>query len=419
MQIKEGGAVDVEEIVAVTMGPESAFRALHKAVSLGADRSVHLTDDVARRLGRLPPPATRWRRCSRRESPDLVLLGQQSDDGECYTIGAIVADHLQMPSLTQVIKIDVEDGKRSLRAPGRVRLRHRRGRAARPSSRSVTRSTSRATRRSRRSWARRRSSSTRSRGRRRHRRRQGRRGRLRTEVLGDQPAAGEAVGRDHRGRGHRRDGPEDRRLARGKEAVSDERDPHLRHSITRASSTRTRSAPSPRPPSSAGEIGAEAHAVVVGGGDLTDDLASRSASTARRRSGARRRPRASRAGGRRHGQAHRGQRLRLRAVRRRPARLRDRRRPRRPTGRRRDHGGHGREGRRTASCRRAADPPGLGDRRRRLRGRHGRDHRPPQRVRDRGVGHGRAEVAEVDVELSPWSTKATMRHSAASSAAPT
>jgi electron transfer flavoprotein beta subunit len=38
-----------------------------------------------------------------------VLLGQQSDDGECYTIGAVVADHLQMPSLTQVIKMDVED----------------------------------------------------------------------------------------------------------------------------------------------------------------------------------------------------------------------------------------------------------------------------------------------------------------------
>jgi electron transfer flavoprotein beta subunit len=44
-----------------------------------------------------------------KESPDLVLLGQQSDDGECYTIGAVVADHLQMPSLTQVIKIDVND----------------------------------------------------------------------------------------------------------------------------------------------------------------------------------------------------------------------------------------------------------------------------------------------------------------------
>ena len=43
-----------------------------------------------------------------RESPDLVLLGQQSDDGECCTMGAVVADHLKMPSLTQVIKIDTK-----------------------------------------------------------------------------------------------------------------------------------------------------------------------------------------------------------------------------------------------------------------------------------------------------------------------
>ena len=47
----------------------------------------------------------------KRESPDLVLLGQQSDDGECYTMGAVVADHLEMPSLTQVIKIDTKEGK--------------------------------------------------------------------------------------------------------------------------------------------------------------------------------------------------------------------------------------------------------------------------------------------------------------------
>ncbi|HEU0316432.1 MAG TPA: electron transfer flavoprotein subunit beta/FixA family protein, partial [Solirubrobacteraceae bacterium] len=45
MQIKEGGVLPVEEIVAVTMGPETAVRALHKAVSLGADRSLQLTDD--------------------------------------------------------------------------------------------------------------------------------------------------------------------------------------------------------------------------------------------------------------------------------------------------------------------------------------------------------------------------------------
>jgi electron transfer flavoprotein beta subunit len=109
MQIKEGGSVEVDEIVAVTMGPESAFRALHKAVSLGADRSVHLTDES---LAGSDVAATGYAlaKVLEQESPDLVLLGQQSDDGECYTIGAIVADHLQMPSLTQVIKMDVEGG---------------------------------------------------------------------------------------------------------------------------------------------------------------------------------------------------------------------------------------------------------------------------------------------------------------------
>jgi electron transfer flavoprotein beta subunit len=106
MQVKEGGAVEVEEIVAVTMGPESAQRALHKAVSLGADRSVHLSDDV---LAGSDVAATGYAlaKALEREQPDLVLLGQQSDDGECYTIGAVVADHLKMPSLTQVIKMDV------------------------------------------------------------------------------------------------------------------------------------------------------------------------------------------------------------------------------------------------------------------------------------------------------------------------
>jgi electron transfer flavoprotein beta subunit len=109
MQLKEGGAVEVEEIVAVTMGPSTAVRALHKAVSLGADRSVHLSDDA---LAGSDVAATGYAlaQALRRESPDLVLLGQQSDDGECYTIGAVVADHLQMPSLTQVIKMDVDGG---------------------------------------------------------------------------------------------------------------------------------------------------------------------------------------------------------------------------------------------------------------------------------------------------------------------
>ena len=167
-----------------------------------------------------PPPATRWPRCSRQESPDLVLLGQQSDDGECYTIGAVVADHLKMPSLTQVIKMDVDRAASSLRAPGRVRLRHRRGRAARrdlgrrrdqraalPVAQGDHGRQEEAARDARRI------------GDVGHRRRPGRRrglaGRLR-RLQRRRPPEGRR--RDHRGRGHRRDGREDRRLARREEA---------------------------------------------------------------------------------------------------------------------------------------------------------------------------------------------------------
>ncbi len=109
MQIREGGVAEVDEIVAVTMGPDTAVRALHKAVSLGADRSVHLSDEA---LAGSDVAATGYAlaKALESEAPDLVLLGQQSDDGECYTIGAVVADHLRMPSLTQVIKMDLEDG---------------------------------------------------------------------------------------------------------------------------------------------------------------------------------------------------------------------------------------------------------------------------------------------------------------------
>ncbi len=108
MQIREGGAAQVDEIVAVTMGPGTATRALQKAVSLGADRSLHLSDES---LAGSDVAATGYAlsKALAKESPDLVLLGQQSDDGECYTIGAVVADHLKMPSLTQVIKMDLRD----------------------------------------------------------------------------------------------------------------------------------------------------------------------------------------------------------------------------------------------------------------------------------------------------------------------
>src|SRR5438270_834668 len=102
MQVREGGAVPVEEIVAVTMGPESAVRGLHKAVSLGADRSVHLSDPAVAGSD-LAATGHALAQTLQREHPDLVLLRQQSDDGECYPIRPVVAERLRVPAVEQII----------------------------------------------------------------------------------------------------------------------------------------------------------------------------------------------------------------------------------------------------------------------------------------------------------------------------
>src|SRR4029079_10566369 len=100
MQIREGGAAEVDEIVAVTMAPSEAGRTLNQAVALGDDRSLHLTEHA---LAGSDVAATGYAlaKVLEAESPDLVLLGQQSADGECYTIRAGVADHLQTTSRHQ------------------------------------------------------------------------------------------------------------------------------------------------------------------------------------------------------------------------------------------------------------------------------------------------------------------------------
>ena len=231
MQIREGGAVEVDEIVAVTMGPESAVRALHKAVSLGADRSVHLSDDA---LAGSDVAATGYAlaKALEKESPDLVLLGQQSDDGECYTIGAVVADHLKMPSLTQVIKMDVDRTARcaasarpstattpsQVELPAVISVGDAINEPRYPSLKAIM-------------GAKKKPLETRRRRRRRDRRLAGRRGRLARAVRRLQGPAGQGRRPDHRGRGHQRDGREDRRLARRKEADLDGRRPHLRPAL--------------------------------------------------------------------------------------------------------------------------------------------------------------------------------------------
>jgi electron transfer flavoprotein beta subunit len=109
LRLKEGPAGSDSEVVVLSMGPQTALRTLGKALALGADRAVLVSDDAL-------AGADIWLTAKvlasalEREEPDLVLFGQQAADSESYVMAAAVADRLQRPLVTQVAELTLEGG---------------------------------------------------------------------------------------------------------------------------------------------------------------------------------------------------------------------------------------------------------------------------------------------------------------------
>jgi electron transfer flavoprotein beta subunit len=97
------------EVVVVSMGPERALEALRKALAMGADRAV-LVSDASLEGSDLLGTAKALAGALERESPDLILFGQQSADGGGACLWAAVADRLRQPVVSQVSELMLEGG---------------------------------------------------------------------------------------------------------------------------------------------------------------------------------------------------------------------------------------------------------------------------------------------------------------------
>jgi electron transfer flavoprotein beta subunit len=106
LRLKEGGDV---EVVLVTMGPAAATESLRTGLGMGADRGV-LVDDDAVAGSDLVATSLVLARVLERESPDLVLFGQQTTDGGGAVLWAAVAERLQLPFVSQATKLTLGDG---------------------------------------------------------------------------------------------------------------------------------------------------------------------------------------------------------------------------------------------------------------------------------------------------------------------
>ena len=98
------------EVVIVTMGPPSAQDSVRKALAMGADSAVIVTDDAAAGSDLVATTAV-LAAALEAEQPDLVLFGQQSGDSDGAVLWAAVADRLRRPVISQIAELTVEEGK--------------------------------------------------------------------------------------------------------------------------------------------------------------------------------------------------------------------------------------------------------------------------------------------------------------------
>jgi electron transfer flavoprotein beta subunit len=100
------------EVVVVSLGPSAAADALLKTLAMGADRSILISDELYLGADLLVTAAALAAALSA-EQPDLVLFGQQSPDGEGACLAAAVAEHLQLPVLSQLVEFELAGGEAS------------------------------------------------------------------------------------------------------------------------------------------------------------------------------------------------------------------------------------------------------------------------------------------------------------------
>ena len=102
---------DGGEVTALTVGPADAADAVKKALQMGADKAVHVSDDAIAGSDALATSLVLAEAIKKIGQPDLVLFGLASTDGTMSVVPAMVAERLGLPQVTQVSTIDVADGK--------------------------------------------------------------------------------------------------------------------------------------------------------------------------------------------------------------------------------------------------------------------------------------------------------------------
>jgi electron transfer flavoprotein beta subunit len=95
------------EVTILSMGPQRASESIRKALSMGADKAVHLLDDGLAGSDALGTSAALAAALSR-IGFDLVILGSESTDARTGVMAAMLSERLGVPQLSLASKVETD-----------------------------------------------------------------------------------------------------------------------------------------------------------------------------------------------------------------------------------------------------------------------------------------------------------------------
>jgi electron transfer flavoprotein beta subunit len=104
LQIKE---VHGGEVTVLTMGPDRATDSIRKALSMGADKAVHLLDDALAGSDGLQT-SYGLAQVLQQIGFDLVIVGAESTDARMGSMAAMLAERLGVPQLSLASKVEID-----------------------------------------------------------------------------------------------------------------------------------------------------------------------------------------------------------------------------------------------------------------------------------------------------------------------
>jgi electron transfer flavoprotein beta subunit len=96
------------EVTVVCVGPARATEAIRKALSMGADKAVHLSDEALHGSDAVQTAKALAKVIGTVEGYDLVIAGNEASDGRTGAVPAMIAEVLGLPALTHAQALAVE-----------------------------------------------------------------------------------------------------------------------------------------------------------------------------------------------------------------------------------------------------------------------------------------------------------------------